>query len=345
MSDQGPLPPGLALLARPLSWMYGMGVAMRNARFDASAGVRRLARPVISIGNVTAGGTGKTPLVAWTAEALVRRGHHPLIAMRGYKAKAGERGDEEREYALLVPDIPVVANPSRYDAVSTSLASDASLTDCVLLDDGFQHRQIARDLDVVLVDATRPSLDGPLLPSGWLREPARALRRADAVIVTRCEQVDEALEASIKRHSGRAPLAWTRHAWRAIDIHEHGVTARTGVNWLRGKRLVAFCGIGNPGAVLSQLEQEGATVVRRVSAGDHANVDARVTRSLADAARAADAIFVTRKDWVKLQSHVAAIADMPPVVVPDLVIEFVDGESAYLAALRAAIAVETAGRR
>ncbi|MDZ4752898.1 MAG: tetraacyldisaccharide 4'-kinase [Phycisphaerae bacterium] len=334
----GPLAAPWGVLTRPLSWLYGMGVAVRNARFDRGLGCRRLPLPVVSIGNITAGGTGKTPFVAWTAQALLQRGHAPLIAMRGYRSADGEAGDEEREYAMLVPRAPVVASPQRFDAVTRALVSRPGAHDCVLLDDGFQHRQLARELDVVLIDATRPSLDDALLPSGWLREPATALRRAHAVIVTRATDVDSRLAASIRALHGKDPIAWTRHAWRALDVYAAAVTERRGVHWLQGKRVLVYCGIGHPAALFAALEEHGATIVHRVSAPDHAAIPLARARELAAMASSLDAIVVTRKDWVKLGEHRSVLDSMPPVVVPDLAIEFIAGETAYLTALRGALA-------
>jgi tetraacyldisaccharide 4'-kinase len=314
-----------------MSWLYGLGVRLRNARFNAQSGVQRLPLPVISVGNLTAGGTGKTPMVAWLARELRARGHRPLIAMRGYGAVRGERGDEEREYAELLPNVPVVANPKRFEAVTAFLAGQADPSagpDCVLLDDGFQHRQVARALDLVLVDAQRPALDDRLLPSGWLREPASGLRRASAVIVTRSERAGmEALEREIRRCHGGAPIAWTRHVWRRLECHHDGVTATEPTKWLRDRKLVLFAGVGNPESVRRTAEEEGALVVRSIAARDHVRVTDGVLREITEAARSADALLVTRKDWVKIAPLLERLgaSDMPPWVVPDLALEFVEG--------------------
>ncbi len=338
-----PIPSALALLATPLSWAYGVGVGLRNARFDRGAGVRTLPLPVISIGNITAGGTGKTPTVAWIAAQLAVRGHRPVIAMRGYGAKPGTMGDEEREYRQILAGVEVVAHPQRADAILRHLAAAeaASGPDCVLLDDGFQHRQIRRDLDLVLVDATRPSLDDRLLPSGWLREPARALARADAVIVTRSRGHDAALAAAIERLHGKPPIAWTEHAWRSLDRYGATASDRLPVGWLRGRRVLIACGVGHPASVIADAEAAGATVANAILRRDHASVDAAGLAGIIAAGRGADAILVTRKDWVKIEPLRAAGAmpeDAPPFVVPDLRISFLEGEEALLRRLREAIA-------
>ncbi len=340
-----PLPAPLDLLAAPLAWAYGLGVRYRNARFDRGVGVGSLPVPVISVGNVTAGGTGKTPFVAWVAAALAARGHRPLIAMRGYRAAPGQAGDEELEYRSLLPEVPVVANPQRLEAVGRHLARAAPerMPDCVLLDDGFQHRQVRRDLDLVLVDATRPSLDDRLLPSGWLREPAAGLRRASAVVVTRADEMNEALANAISRLHGRTPIAWTRHAWRAVTLHGADGESRSPISWLRGKRLTSFCGVGNPRAVLATATALGATIVADLPARDHVAITTESLRRIVGAARGSDGVLLTRKDWVKVAAlgdgaARTLLADAPPMVVPDMAIEFIEGEEAVIAALRHAIA-------
>jgi tetraacyldisaccharide 4'-kinase len=334
-----PLPTALAWAARPLAWCYGAGVALRNARFDRGAGVRTLPVPVVSIGNLVAGGTGKTPCVAWTVSALTSRGHRPLIAMRGYGARPGVQGDEELEYRSILPNVPVVAHPRRADAVLSHLAAHPDACDAVVLDDGFQHRGIARALDVVLVDATRPSLDDALLPSGWLREPAANLRRAHVVVVTRASEVDAALASRIAALHGRPPIAWTRHAWRGLDLHaSDGGGGRVATTWLRGRCVALVCGVGHPGSVVASLEAHGAKVVATRILRDHAAFDAASVRELARIAANADALVATRKDWVKLAPFERERSGLPPIVVPDLAIEFLEGEDAYLAALRRALA-------
>lgn len=346
-----PLPAGLHLAAMPLAWAYGLGVRLRNARFDAGSGVRSLPLPVLSVGNVTAGGTGKTPFVAWLASALRARGHRPLIAMRGYGAEPGEAGDEELEYRDLLPGTTVVAHPRRHQAVAAHLlrvAAAADAPDCVLLDDGFQHRQIRRDLDLVLVDAQRPGLDDRLLPSGWLREPAGGLGRASGVIVTRTDASNAAaLDAAVRREHGRPPIAWTRHAWRRLMRYDAQGEQMLPLSWLRGRRVLLFAGVGNPASVRASAETEGATIADAPRVPDHVRVTAETLRRLRDQASGKDAILLTRKDWVKFRrlfGDAPPPADLPPWIVPDLAIEFVEGpdgssgEDRVLAAARAALA-------
>jgi tetraacyldisaccharide-1-P 4'-kinase len=188
---RGPVPYGWLA---PATWLaaraYEVGVRWRNARFDRGNDVARFdAAPVISVGNLSAGGTGKSPFVAWVTDALANTGVQPVIALRGYGAARPEDSDEAREYALTAPGAHVVVGARRLEALTRAFAAQSALSVArpavVVLDDGFQHRMLARDLDIVLVDATRPALDGDLLPNGWLREPARGLARADLVVLTK----------------------------------------------------------------------------------------------------------------------------------------------------------------
>lgn len=159
----------------PAAAMYGAVVAARNARFDRGTGVLPVACPAISVGNLTVGGTGKTPVAAWCARALQAAGARPAIVLRGY-------GDDEwRVHALLTPGVVVVRDADRVRGIATAAAAGA---DCVVLDDAFQHRRAARVTDLVLLSADAWTSHVRLLPAGPYREPLRALRRASLVVIT-----------------------------------------------------------------------------------------------------------------------------------------------------------------
>jgi tetraacyldisaccharide 4'-kinase len=327
----GPPRSWLAPLLSPAAWAYGRVVAARNARFDAGRGVERLPRPVISIGNITAGGTGKTPMTIWVAGRLGAAGVRPAIALRGYGANVrdGDVSDEQAEYAEALLGAAVLADPDRAAAVRRFLESGGP-ADVILLDDGFQHRRVHRDLDLVLVDATAGTMDDRLLPAGRLREPLDNLRRAGAVIVTRAEGVDPRLAGRIERHHGRPPLAWSRHGWTGLRRVRPG-PARAGepevlpVAWLQGRRIVTMLGVGHPRAILAQLEAAGARVAANVPAADHERygpAKVAVARGLCDGA---EALVVTRKDWVKLRDLIEPAAWPAPIIVPQLEIEVFHG--------------------
>lgn len=343
--SHGPLPNWLSPIAWAASLAYGAAVRANNRRFERSRSRTRARVPVISVGNMTAGGTGKTPFVRWCWNELRKSGHHPAIALRGYRSKDGV-SDEAEEYRALLPGVRVAVGADRVAALERALCENP-IIDCAILDDGFQHRRLARDLDIVLIDASRPALDGGLLPSGWLREPPEGLRRADMVVVTRATGVDAGLAASIERWHGRPPAAWTRHAWSGLDVFECAPGAapslrREPIGWLAG-RLVDVCvGIGNPAPFLHELRAAGAQIGGTELRRDHAMYDARDAARLASqAASTKSCLVVTGKDWVKLSTSLATAAERPAVcvAVPRVDIEFIAGDARVRAALRQAAAV------
>lgn len=323
-----------AALLRPIAGIYAAAIAIRNRRFDRGRGVVRIAAPVVSVGNLTVGGTGKTPMVAEIATRLMQLGARPIVAMRGYGARIDGRSDERLVLESLLPSLRVVSGADRVAALARAGEPREACT-VVVLDDGFQHRRIARDLDIVLVDATRPSLEGGLLPAGWLREPAVSLRRADAVVVTRASRLDEALAAAIERLHGRPPIAWTDHAWSGLDRFEQGdAAASEGIEWLAGRRVAVLAGVGRPDAFEAMVRAAGATVAVRASARDHQAYSPRRVASLVRATSAGEAVVTTLKDWVKLRPL------WPPertVVVPRLQIRWNAGREAFDRRLQAVL--------
>ncbi|MBL8861758.1 MAG: tetraacyldisaccharide 4'-kinase [Planctomycetes bacterium] len=268
---------GAIELLRAPAALFGALVVARRAAYDLGlARGARLDVPVVSIGNLTAGGTGKTPACAWLAHELARRGFRPGILSRGYGAAAGEENDESRLLARLLPGVPRVADPRRARGGALLVARGAT---ALVLDDGFQHRQLARDLDLVLVDATRPwglpARDGrrpvrALLPRGLLREPPSSLARADALVVTRSDQVDPARLAELERElAGLAPgrpLARAVHAPRAL-LDERG--AEHDPATLSGVEIDAVSALGNPAGFEATLRALGAVVVEHRVFPDH----------------------------------------------------------------------------
>ena len=183
-----------------LTPVYRSVIAIRNRRFDQDQGqrIRTAEIPVISVGNLTTGGTGKTPMVIFVAQYLRSLGKRVAIVSRGYQgsqhADTG-RNDEALEMEIRLPDVPHLQDPDRIRMIET--ATEELMSEVAVLDDGFQHRQAHRDLDIVLIDATEPFGFGRLLPRGLLREPIGSLARADVVVITRCQLSDQ---ASIAKH-------------------------------------------------------------------------------------------------------------------------------------------------
>lgn len=327
MPDPTPRPAPLpGPLGRLGARFYARTIAARNARFDLGRRVERLDRPVISIGNLSVGGTGKSPMVAWVVGVLREAGHDPCIAMRGYGAKPG-RSDEAAEHAARFDDLPIVAQPDRAAGLRALFATPrGARVDVVVLDDGFQHRRLARQLDMVLIDSTHDPFDDSLLPAGWLREPVESLARATHVVLTHAESAEpgrvEALRAHL-RTSGVEPAAVARHEWTELTMwkREGGLWAARAqpVEWLRGRRVVAACAIGNPQPFLRAVAAACGQETRAVVLRDHHPLDARTVRGLAARARGveAEALVVTAKDWVKLRPHALEL----PVVVPELAVQ------------------------
>ncbi len=304
-------PPLPGLLGKALSWVYLAELGRRSRRFDRGIGVDRLDTPVISIGNLSVGGTGKTPMVRLICQWLIEAGHKPCIAMRGYKAGA-DGSDEQREYRDSLPGIPIVAQPDRAAGVRTLMNTpEGSDIDCVVLDDGFQHRQLARDLDIVLLDATRNPFVDRALPAGWLRELPGALVRAHAVVVTHAELVDEAavesMLASARAVNPDLVCAAAAHEWAGFVVASDDEPDRIEpTDWLTGQTVVAVCAIGNPGAFLAGVREAiGSLPAAEVVLRDHDRYGpAAIDRIAAEVRRTgAKAIVTTGKDLVKLRQH------------------------------------------
>jgi tetraacyldisaccharide 4'-kinase len=257
-----------------------------------------------------------------------------MIALRGHKG--GEKADEVLEHRAALPGIVVAVGADRAQRIAAARVNN-SMCDVVVLDDGFQHVQLRRDCDLVLIDSTRPALDDGLLPLGWLREPALSLRRASGVIVTRAVKVDDELSNNIMKLHGQAPLAWCRHAWTGLEGIDAAVVHE--VSWLRRKRVAVWAGTGNPAAIVEHAESVAAAVVDVPRLADHAQWNApKVARLLARAQDAgADAIIVTPKDWMKIAP--LDVQSELPLVRPRLAIEFVQGESTLREQLARAVRV------
>lgn len=289
---------GLRILETPYAW----AMRWRNRRYDARrTPIERVPVPVVSVGNLTLGGTGKTPMVAWIARWLRRRGLRVTVISRGYGAEAGAVNDEALELEHHLPDVPHLQNPDRLEAAR--VAVEELGCELILLDDAFQHRRIARDLDLVMVDACEPFGFGHVFPRGTLREPLAGLARAHAVVLSRADVVDAATRARIRERIGRyAPEA----AWAEVSHAPEKLLSFTGaeapLSSLAGQPVGAFCGIGNPAGFRHTLEACACRVVAFREFSDHYRYERSDLESLADWAASLDvsAIVCTHKDLVKL---------------------------------------------
>lgn len=345
-----PLPPILRLLAPPLAAVYGRIIDSRNRAFDAGRGVVEIDRPVVSVGNLSVGGTGKTPMVAWIVGELLEAGFVPAIAMRGYSKGGGS--DEAEEYRARFPRVHVVAQADRLEGLIRHFETpEGARCNCVVLDDGFQHRRIARQLEIVLIDSSRDPFTDRLLPAGWLRESVESLGRADFVVLTHAEAVSEAvlahMERDVRRVAPQARIALAAHKWVGLTVADRESERAEAVGWLRGKRVLAACGIGNPRPFLDAVKRATGTPPTEFIRPDH---DPFVPRTLAELLRVAgemhaDAIVTTEKDWSKLK-RVKPEAWPCPVARAQLKMGFLRGDEELREALfEAADSQNTAGEQ
>ena len=288
----------------PAERLFGAVVGARDILYDAGwLPAIETKIPAVSIGNLTVGGTGKTPIAAWVARGLVARGARPAVILRGY----GD--DEPLVHARLNPTVPVFTGADRVAAVNEAAGAGA---DIAVLDDAFQHRRVQRLADLVLVSADRFTSDERLLPAGPWREPLRALRRATLVIVTRKAASAEAVGRVHERLSRVAP-AIPRVSVRLepdalVRADDDGV--RASLEELRGQSVLAVLSIADPGSFVSQLERLNARVRPRIFPDHHAFTQAEIDEIVADAATV-DRVICTLKDAVKLAPRWPRLA--PPL--------------------------------
>ncbi len=342
-----------------LSRLYQQGVKARNDKFDR--GVRQSMNvevPVISVGNITAGGTGKTPMVRYICEYLEAMNLFPVILSRGYKARDNsvpliisdgktlfaneiEAGDEAYLLATMVPRAGVVIGRRKTDTAKVGI--EKLQADILVVDDGFQHRQLARDVDLLLVDATNPFGYGYVLPRGLLREPRENCRRADHIVLTKANQVGadsiKELKSILQTIAPGCPISVCRHKpmwiqrladWRYNQGKKEEVPLE--------KAVVAMSAIGNPKSFVKTLEEAGMNVLAEQVYGDHYSfIKSDIFQCLKVAKEVkAEAIVVTEKDAVKLSAFIEdgdVISYNLPIYVLGIEIEFLEGEEAFCQSL------------
>ena len=305
-----PTHPVARLTLGVLGRIYAAVTIVRNRYYDRPSSSRRVDIPVLAVGNLTVGGTGKTTLVSWLARRLLEMGRRPAIVSRGYGGTSGrgprvvsdghgplaesiECGDEPLMLARSLVDVSVIVGSDR--TAGARLAARMG-SDVVVLDDGFQHRRLARDLDVVLLDAGNPFGNHAVLPRGPLREPVSGLSRADVVVLTRSRRDEplESIERVVRLHNPDAPLLLAGH--RAVGFFDS-----EGSPVEPPARAVAFCGIGSPDRFRFDLEQLGIELALFESFRDHHRYRVSELRRLVQAAARLDAALVTtEKDRVRL---------------------------------------------
>jgi tetraacyldisaccharide 4'-kinase len=322
----------LRLALQVASTAYSVGVKARNDRFDRGQGVTEVSAPVISVGNITVGGTGKTPMVIDLVQKLQRRKRTPAIIARGYKAQDGRAGDEELLIRRRAPGACYIANPNRTEGATEAIREGANV---VVLDDGFQHRALARDLDIVLIDATCPFGFDHVLPRGLLREPVQGLRRANVLIVTRCDAVAEEVVADIHaRLAEQAPgcsILSCSHKPVSIARVDGTDLSNDPGEFLAGKNVLAFSGLAQPQAFEQTVSSLGATVVAARRWPDHHSYSAGEVRSMLENANDIDLCVTSEKDAVKLAK--LAGVDLDRIAVVQVAIDFAGEDGTILDAL------------
>jgi tetraacyldisaccharide 4'-kinase len=308
---------------------------------------RALPCPVVSVGNLTVGGTGKTPAVEMAIRTLIELGHKPAVVSRGYgrsskgiqivadaasiRLDAEDAGDEPFLLARRLPGVPVVVGSNRYEAGRTAVERFG--VSAIVLDDGMQHRTLVKNLEIVMARATDPWGNGRLLPRGPLREPVSGLARAHLVVVTGAATPAEAPEVleAVARYAPTVPVLSAQHA--PTECWESGTMRPVPIDSLAGVRLLGFAGIASPAGLRRTLEDTGATVAEMVAFMDH-HWYTRDDLAALDR-RAGDlgvhALVTTEKDWVRLRR-------LPPLKRPMYVLcvrlVFTAAEEEWVAAFR-----------
>lgn len=299
-------------LPLPIRWSlhaasipYGLAVRIRNGLFEQRwKAIHHVSVPVISIGNLSMGGTGKTPCVEYVASYLREKELQVCLLSRGYKSTDSGMNDEAMLLEENLPDVPHLQNPDR--VLSAKTAVEELEAEVLVLDDGFQHRRLHRDLDIVLIDVTRPPHKDWLFPGGTLRESISSLRRADVVILTRCDLAEanelEAISKNIQTYlRSNVPIVRSIHQpLELIRVDADPLEMST----LNGRTLGMVCGIGNPAAFRKTLQSVGAVVSSEKVFPDHHGYTRNDVQELEKwaACLPSDAwIAVTQKDHVKLR--------------------------------------------
>ena len=308
----------------PVSCLYGVVIWLRGYAYGLGLmGVYRAPVPVVSVGNLAVGGTGKTPVVDSLVKNLLARGRNVAVVSRGYKGSfvgdfclvcpdhgvtAAETGDEPFLLAIKNPGARVYVSRKRKHGVAAAVADGA---DCVVLDDAFQHLAVARDLDLVLLDARNPFGNGCLLPAGLLRESPKSLNRSDVLIMTHCESIESNLPDFGKS---------VQCSHRLVDYLLDAEGQRLSWSQVSGRPCLAFAGIANPEDFFLKLRDKGCNLLDAWPLADHQEFDDEIVRRISVASQDVEFLLTTEKDAVKLKG----ISFPKPCLSVPLELEFND---------------------
>ncbi len=326
----------------------GYSIAVRERNFLYSNGwlkAHRADAVVISIGNITVGGTGKTPLVVWLCKEIISDSRFQIsnsqcaILTRGYKAgkdsrpktqdARGKIQDYRDEPAILAescPGVNVIVNPDRVAGAAEAINKFGAKV--LIMDDGFQHRRLARDLDIITIDGIQPFGYGKMLPAGLLREPIASLKRADAVVITRCDQITETklnqIEKKLKAINPNIIIARSTHTPAYVKSTDN---KEIGLDHLKDKKIFAFCGIGNPDAFLNTIKNLSCDLAGEKVYNDHHHYTKDCLADICEQAEClkADLILTTQKDWTKI-NRLALLKKDIPLAYLGIEIKFLAGE-------------------
>ncbi len=326
--------PWRAIPLKTAASLFGKAERLRRRGYETGwFSSARLPVPTLSIGNITVGGTGKTPCAAWIARYLVSQSRKPAVVSRGYGAKVKEPrvvtqsdGGEEGQWMLDLGDgLCVVEAPQRW--AGARMAIDEYGCDSIVLDDGFQHAALERDLDIVLVDATQPWGNGRLLPAGLLRERKEALERADIVILSRADLVEPEPRLTLLREvhqlAPKAVLAAASH--RPVRLRSLADDSTCTVDRLAGRKIGLFSAIGNPLAFEKTIQRTGGEIVGHAVFRDHHRYCPKDLKKVLRRFEQADWIVCTAKDAVKIHP---LLSQLPEARIWSLDVEwwFLQGE-------------------
>ena len=310
-----------------LSFLYRVCLALRDLYYKVFFLVvkNRIELPVISVGNITTGGTGKTPMIEYLIRYFLERNIKPAVLIRGY----GE--DEYKDMIRRFPEAIIEVGKDRLSGARKAVKGGAKI---ILLDDGFQYRKIFKDLEIVLIDSLNPFGTGYLLPRGFLREPVKALRRADFIVITHTEEPQNEL----KRFLGSVvscPLASAVHESKALYDKEK---QEQEIDLIKNKTVAALSAIGCPESFESSLKSIGANIFKHFTYIDHYNYKLKDLEEIDDYCQTNKVGFLitTSKDWIKISRYAHKLKTK--IFVLDIELNFKEGESSLVKLLE-----ETAG--
>ena len=316
-----------------IAWFYDMLMVCRNLLFDHGIfKIHTLSCPVISVGNLVLGGTGKTPMVFYLANLLSAEGYRVAVVSRGYSgtksrgvlivsdgekilADSGLTGDEPQLLARRLPGIPVLCSSKR--SLAGKVAIDRFQCNLVILDDGFQHRRLARNLDVVMLDSRKPFGNGRIFPRGMLRERPSALTRAQALVLSHFDGSRQAVKNYEDLRGQWHDKITGTAANRPLRIFAAAEHKDRPLNSIKGARLAAFAGIARPDDFFSSVHKLGARIVYFAALPDHCRITTELLAKLVQEAWELQPEFwlTTEKDWVRLPKTVPKAMDLWVVAV------------------------------